>query len=820
MSFEEDIKTVIKLLAWWPYNIKMFNYANFFDINTVAEGLAEKLLNEIYWLELVNLNKLKKNYPSVDLGDHVNKIGFQITSRKDKRKIIENLETFAKGPYRSFTNGIRFLLLTQDKKPEFKEKEYGDKYPWFKPNEHIMTVDDLIDEIEKIYHIDKDRFYRIKNILEEEFGKERRTGKEKTRLLTKLPQRDIQLIGREKYLHLLEDRVKKTDRVLLMNGLGGIGKTEVCKRFFMDHYNEFSVAGWFDYVSSVKETMVGGMLTSVFPTSSKETLDDQFQKVVDLLINLEGKVLLMIDNIEDVRDVGLGALKSLPVNIKVLVNSRLKLEGFEVHTLDFLEARDCRELFYSYCKCERDDDATVDKIVELCGRHTLTVELLARTAQNAAMAVKSLYEHLEREGFNLNEVIKDKVHTFWHNQEDRQRFFDQLLTIFDLSGLDDKELHILANVSVLPPVYFPVKCLREWLKLEDNEVINRLVRKGWLCMERYNILMHQVIQNVIRYKTKPGVEKCMQIIQSLAKKLNLAPTENPLEKKEFIIFAASTLDHIDEDDQELATLSNNLSIIYKEQGQPKQALEFQKKAVKIRETILDKNHPSLATSYNNLSMIYQDMGQLGKALEFQKKDIEISEKILDKNHPSLATSYNNLSLIYQDLGQLEQALKFQLKAINIREVVLDENHSDLALSYSNLSTIYQDLEQLEKALEFQLKATKIYESVLDKNHPSLATSYNNLSLIYKDLGQLEKALEFQKKDVEISEKILDKNHPSLATSYNNLSLIYKDLGQLEQALELQKKNINILQVLYPNGHARLGKAKNNLNAIIMKLAFS
>jgi hypothetical protein len=97
-----------------------------------------------------------------------------------------------------------------------------------------------------------------------------------TILLTGLPQRKIDLIGRQEDLQLLEGRLKETDRVLLVNGLGGIGKTEVCKRFFMEHYKEFAFAGWLDYVSSIKESIVNGFLENITKVSEKDTLDERF----------------------------------------------------------------------------------------------------------------------------------------------------------------------------------------------------------------------------------------------------------------------------------------------------------------------------------------------------------------------------------------------------------------------------------------------------------------------------------------------------------------------------------------------------------------
>ncbi|MGD2086647.1 MAG: toll/interleukin-1 receptor domain-containing protein [Candidatus Aminicenantes bacterium] len=634
----------------------------------------------------------------------------------------------------------------------------------------------------------------------------------KTILITSLPQRKIALIGREEDLQMLDERIKETDRLLLVNGLGGIGKTEVCKRFFMEHYKEFAFAGWINYISSIKESMVNNINTKMIKVSEKDTLDERFNKIMDFMKNLEGDVLLVIDNIEDPEDEHLDTLTALPVNFKVIANSRLHIEGVEVYTLDFLTPDCCKTLFYHYYKGEREDEF-VEKIVERCGLHTLTVELLARTAYNAAMPIKTLYETLEGKGFNLNDVIGDKVHTFWRNEKKRKRFFDHLLKIFPLSEVTGAELNILVNLSVLPAIYIPITDFSEWMKLEDKEAINTLVRKGWLRKDRYNIFMHQVIQEVIRYKTKPDAEKCENLIISLAWKLDLEPGDNPINKKEFVIFADSLVQHIDENDEELAKLANNLGEIFRHMGQLEQALEFLKKAMEIREILLDKQHPDLAESYNNLSLIYRDSGQLEQALKFLKKAIKILKKAQGKDRSYLGFAYNNLSLIYQDLSQLEQALEFQKKAIKICEKNLDKYHPHLASFYNNLSTIYKDLVQLEPALEFQKKAVKICEKTLDKYHPNLARSYNNLSTIYKDLGQLEQAFEFQKKALDIRENVLDKQHPDLATSYHNLSTIYFAMEDYGSAKNYAEQAVTIFQNLFSKGHPNLDKAKKNLEEI-------
>jgi len=591
-----------------------------------------------------------------------------------------------------------------------------------------------------------------------------------TTLLTQLPPRKVHLIGREAELGALAKRVEETNRAVLLNGLGGIGKTEVCKTFFMEHYKEFSFAGWIDYVSSIKESLVNSIKKELVKGDEKDTLDERFNKIIAFLQQLPPDSLLVIDNIVNPTDDDLDKIKTLP--FKVIANSRFSLEGFDNLTLDFLSSESCKALFYHYYRGERHDEF-VEKIVDLCGRHTLTVELLARTAQNAALPVKLLYDKLVKKGFNLNNTISEKVSTFWHNEKTKKLFFHHLLKIFDLSNVSEKELHILTNLSVLPTIYIMMNEFAQWLELETNEDINSLVFKGWLRQDGFKILMHGVAQEVIRYKTSPDTKKCSQLITSLKWKLYLEPGDNPIDKKEYVIFADSLMLHIDENDNELAALSNNLSGIYWDLGQLEKAMTFQLKAIEIREKVLDKNHPDLAVSYNNLSLIYQDTGQLEQALAFQKKALKIAENTLDKNHPSLATSYNNLSAIYKALGQLEQALEFQLKTSKIFETVLDKNHPDLATAYNNLSAIYQDLGQLEQALEFQLKTLKIFETVLDKNHPSLATSYHNLSKIYLYKEDYASAKQYAEKAVGILERLFPNGHPNLDIMKRNLEEIKK-----------------------------------------------
>jgi hypothetical protein len=426
-----------------------------------------------------------------------------------------------------------------------------------------------------------------------------------------------------------------------------VGKTELCKRYFWDHIDTYIHLAWVDVVGNIRESFVSTFNIKGIGFSEGDSMDERFEKIVDFLNGLDKHSLLVVDNIENPKDEDLDTIRALP--FKVIANSRLNFEGFETHTLDFLSPGKCKDLFYNHYKGKK-DDTYVDKIVERCGSHTLSVELLARTAQNAALPIKSLYEKLETRGFNLNDVIGDKVHTFWDKKKERKRFFNHLLKIFDLSDVTKGELHILTNLSVLPPIYISISDFCEWMELKTKEGINSLVFKGWLKQEEegFNVFMHQVIQEVIRHKTSPDLKKCKNLIVSLTDKLDVEPGENPIAKKGYAIFAETMLQHIEKNDKELATLSNNLALMYRDLGSLEKALEFQLKALKIYEEVLDKNHPYLATSYNNLALIYSDLKDYKSAVQYEKKAVAILQKVFPDGHPDLDLFKRNLEWIKEE----------------------------------------------------------------------------------------------------------------------------------------------------------------------------
>jgi len=605
---------------------------------------------------------------------------------------------------------------------------------------------------------------------------------------------------------------------LVITGIGGIGKTEVCRKYFWQMEESVPYIGWINYDRGIKEDLVGQIDGLGVTYDPKTTIDERFDLLYRELNQLPPETVLIIDNMSNRDDAGLQQLASLPFRILLSARGPLPYPKSE-KPLDFLSIEDCQKLFRTHYKRPSIDEAVLNQIIERAGRHTLTVELLAKTAQAEKMNLQNLLDELENRGIDLAPAIQAKIGVQWSN-ELPDIVFNHLRKLFDMAKISESKKDILSKIALLAPISMDFNWVKGLLNLDSPDDLNHLIATGWLQSDEQNdtVWMHRVLQDVVRRDALPQVETCLNFVYNLSAAFHCNRDEHPIQKKLYLPHAISLWEAFNsKQNLDLAILSTNVAMCERAIGNYPEALKWQLKDIEISERVLPPDHPNLAISYSNLSGIYRDLGDANEALKWQLKDIEISERVLPPGHPDLAASYNNLSGIYRDLGDANEALKWQLKTVDITERILSPDHPDLATSYNNLSAIYRDLGYTNEALKWQLKAVDIRERVLSPAHPALATSYNNLSAIYRALGDANEALKWQLKAVDISEHVLSPDHPALAVSYNNLSLTYRALGDANEALKWQLKAVDIRERVLHSGHPSLATSYNNLSLIYRSL---
>lgn len=117
-----------------------------YDSHIIAEDFATGLLNIIFDYQLENLNfTVQKNQFTIDLADSVNGVSFQVTSRKDRRKIADTIDDFViNGLYEKYPN-LFFLIL--GKKRNYRPFSGHEGYFDFDNKKHILDFQDILKQI-------------------------------------------------------------------------------------------------------------------------------------------------------------------------------------------------------------------------------------------------------------------------------------------------------------------------------------------------------------------------------------------------------------------------------------------------------------------------------------------------------------------------------------------------------------------------------------------------------------------------------------------------------------------------------------------------
>lgn len=136
---------IIEHLNIIRYELISKNKLNLTSDNITLENFLRDLLNLTYGYNLKNLNQLKKNFPGVDLGDDVAKVGVQITSTPSSKKVNDTLSKFINNNSYQQYNHLKVFVLTQ------KQQSYSILYDnsnfIFDKTKDILDFDDLYRDI-------------------------------------------------------------------------------------------------------------------------------------------------------------------------------------------------------------------------------------------------------------------------------------------------------------------------------------------------------------------------------------------------------------------------------------------------------------------------------------------------------------------------------------------------------------------------------------------------------------------------------------------------------------------------------------------------
>ncbi len=175
MKYSYNLReNLIDYLVKFKLRIQSSNRIGLYDVNTLSQEVIAKILNIVdgsKGTDYQDLDKIKANYPAIDVGSFKQKIAYQITSQNDTQKIYSTIEKFVDkyGETKEFEK-LRFIILNDINWTDKQYENIKDKY-----HSLGLVYEDIsilpIDKLETLIRkLDNDRIENLIKIFEKEIG--------------------------------------------------------------------------------------------------------------------------------------------------------------------------------------------------------------------------------------------------------------------------------------------------------------------------------------------------------------------------------------------------------------------------------------------------------------------------------------------------------------------------------------------------------------------------------------------------------------------------------------------------------------------------
>ncbi len=598
-------------------------------------------------------------------------------------------------------------------------------------------------------------------------------------------------------MEIAERHLNSNERLACwIHGMGGLGKTQLCRMLYLKLRNCFKYIGWIAYQGEDFRTSLVEALHLPDENSIGKTLEDRYQEALKYLQSLNTEALLFIDNYDNIEDCRADIER---LSCHVIISSRSKNpDMFQGYSLGFLPLGKCKQIFERFYHFEEADEGILNEIIHLAGYLTIAVELLAKTARKQNLTLLEFYEILQKKSFDIHTVIQSN----WDNngdelQKELTRHFE---IIFDITSIrqDKEKVKILQNFCVLPYLSVAYKEIVDWLTLDqENNFLSDLHDSGWLEQsDDYEYSMHPLISYTMKKNMPPQLTDCLSMIKSLTNRIHADSEHDYLEIFTYLPYADAVGKYFrtwtSGTDGSLCKLFCELASAYAINGEYQIAYRWGEDAVCRMAQLNDVDVEFPNMLYNIMSEICLDMRNRNqeckqwaeKAVKYDRKHKRDVPGILRSN------SFHNLGSAYIQLKDNDRAIKWEEKALRLRRKSLPEYHVKVMNTMRNLAMVYRRNGNIQEAFEIQREVVRnllrLHQNNL--NHPDFPVAYNIYSFILRDLNNLQGAICYQNAAVRIREHN-NVNDPKLAINYNNLGVFLRQSGDLKQSDFYHRKAI-------------------------------
>lgn len=335
--------------------------------------------------------------------------------------------------------------------------------------------------------------------------------------------------GRRAEIEEMDRIFERGQQVLFLSGVGGIGKTELARRYAYEKFEQYRTIAFVRFKDSVRSSVCEDTLEiNGVERGEGENDEAYFQRKLKILKSVTtAEDLIIFDNFDErpdeEPDEDLELFLECPCRFLITTRGDYRDYGYEqISVKEFEDLKDLLQLFHSYNDRDynEEEEKDIETILELIERHTMTVELIAKYLQMTKESPTFLLNQLMHK-----EGITSMDETEIRNRKDKRRVesvTSHLLLLFNLSDFTEGEKELIRSLSLLGYVRIQKSKFLEYCAVENCEKeLNKLICRGWVEEDQHSdkISLHSVILDLVYNHLNPVSENCPHIVEAMIQEL-------------------------------------------------------------------------------------------------------------------------------------------------------------------------------------------------------------------------------------------------------------------------------------------------------------
>ncbi|MBQ1399687.1 MAG: tetratricopeptide repeat protein [Lachnospiraceae bacterium] len=600
-------------------------------------------------------------------------------------------------------------------------------------------------------------------------------------------------LGRENELAEIAERLPE-EKVLFLQGMGGIGKSEIAKSYAERYHDRYDTVVFLGYEGSILDLVTSDRLRieNLPPQDvDSESQEDYFRRRMDALRKITSeRTLIILDNYDVDDDPHFPDLRALPCHL--LVTTRNEHDDYPCMKIGpIADFGTVRKLFLTaYGKTLSDDQLpAADEMIRFVGCHTITVELLARQMKASRRKAADMLALLKEGGINTH--LKEKIRR--EGTAESVSAFDLIARLFTTAGLSPAQEQLLLYMTMVPYTGMDIELFYRICDLDSYDDLNELIAHSWLMLDEDTdvLSMHPVVADVVRERLHPTVERGQAYLAGLWREVGSLWPKDREERAQLWPYYAYIIQHYFDPIPELwdffSYLAPNAWICARYDLSIRTGHRFLEYA---REHFPD-DPGRIGFAATLLGGCYHNSGDDPGAAPYYEEGLECQKKAIREDDGYDA--WNNLADAYQKIGRIAyQTGDFaKAKACFDEAIRISREKCGSRGCYGNalLETdrMYQAMGDYENALTYALKSHEFYVARDGHDNPNSACSLTDIGKCHMHMGRYEEAKEALSESLRMNILFNGKFNRQTFWAKEALADLAAAQGRAEQALDLYRE---------------------------------